>query len=191
MDEEAAEAMLDAMEKTIIQRVGEFFYGYDNTSLLAELMKSLKEKKLTITAAESLTGGMFQQELTSIAGASSVFKGGIVCYSNEVKQHVLQVKPETLEKHGAVSAQCAKELAENAARLLESDIGISFTGVAGPDDLEGKPVGTVYIGIAIKGRPTRVEKMTLAGTREANRNRAVKYGCYFILQNLKESQNAK
>ncbi|WP_040347121.1 competence/damage-inducible protein A [Neobacillus bataviensis] len=191
VDEAVAQTMLDEVEKTINQRVGEFFYGYDNTSLLAELTKSLKERKLTITAAESLTGGLFQQELTSIAGASSVFKGGIVCYSNEVKQHILQVKPEILEKHGAVSEQCAKELAENAARLLESDIGISFTGVAGPDEVEGKPVGTVYIGIAIKGRPTVVEKMILAGTREANRNRSVKFGCYFILQNLKESQNAK
>ncbi|MBO0959077.1 competence/damage-inducible protein A [Neobacillus sp. MM2021_6] len=191
VDEAAAHTMLDEVEKTIKQRVGNFLYGYDNTSLLAEITKCLKERNLTITAAESLTGGLFQKELTSIAGSSSIFKGGIVCYSNEAKQRVLQVKPETLEKHGAVSEQCAKELAENAARLLESDIGISFTGVAGPDELEGKPVGTVYIGIAIKGRPTMVEKMILAGTREANRNRAVKFGCYFILRHLKESQNTK
>ncbi|MFJ7729186.1 competence/damage-inducible protein A [Neobacillus sp. NPDC097160] len=191
VDEHIALSMLDEMEMKINQRVGQFLYGYDNSSLLGELAKTLKERKLTITAAESLTGGLFQQELTSIAGVSSVFKGGVVCYSNEVKQQVLQVKPETLEKHGAVSEQCAKELAENAARLVNSDIGISFTGVAGPDELEGKPVGTVYIGIAIKGRATVVEKMILAGTREANRNRAVKFGCYLILRNFKESQNTK
>jgi len=189
VDEAIAQSMLDGVENTINQRVGNFLYGYDNTSLLEELTKALRNRKLTITAAESLTGGLFQQELTSISGASSVFKGGVVCYSNEVKQQVLQVKQETLEKYGAVSEQCAKELAENAARLVKSDIGISFTGVAGPDELEGKPVGTVYIGIAINGRPTVVEKITLGGTREANRNRAVKFGCYFILRNLKESQN--
>lgn len=191
VDEIKAQSMLDEVEHTINQRVGDFFYGYDNTTLFAELTKSLKERNLTITAAESLTGGLFQQEITSIPGASSVFKGGVVCYSNDVKQQVLQVKQETLEKHGAVSEQCAQELAENAARIFATDIGISFTGVAGPDDLEGKPVGTVYIGISIKGRPTHVEKLNLGGTREANRNRAVKFGCYFILKYIKDSQNAK
>ncbi|MDR4946417.1 competence/damage-inducible protein A [Neobacillus cucumis] len=190
VDEVVAQSMLDEVEKAIRVRVGQFIYGYDDTSLLSELTKVLKEKNLAITAAESLTGGMFQKELTSISGASAVFKGGVVCYSNEVKNKVLHVKHETLEKDGAVSEQCALELAENAADLMGADIGISLTGVAGPDELEGKPVGTVYIGVAIKGRPTVVEKLTLSGTREAIRNRAVKYGCYFILQNLKVSQNA-
>lgn len=190
LDENSAHMMLDDVEKNINQRVGEFLYGYDNTSLLQELMNSLNERKLTITAAESLTGGLFQQELTTLSGASSVFKGGVVCYSNEIKQQILQVNQETLEKHGAVSEQCAKELAENAARIFAADIGISFTGVAGPDELEGKPVGTVYIGIAVNGSPTMVEKITLSGTRDAIRNRSVKYGCYYLLKNLKESQNA-
>ncbi|WML60784.1 competence/damage-inducible protein A [Neobacillus sp. PS2-9] len=190
-DENIALTMLDDVEAKISQRVGEFLYGYDHTSLLAELTKMLKDRKLTITAAESLTGGMFQKELTSISGASTVFNGGLVCYSNEVKHQVLQVRQETLDKHGAVSEQCAHELAENAARIFGTDIGISFTGVAGPSEVEGKPVGTVYIGMAMKGMPTRVEKLTLGGTREAIRNRAVKYGSYFILRNLKESQNTK
>lgn len=191
LDEINAHMMLDDVEKRINQRVGDFLYGYDNTSLLQELMNALKERNLTVTAAESLTGGLFQQELTTISGASSVFKGGVVCYSNEIKQQILRVTQETLEKHGAVSEQCAKELAENSARIFAADIGISFTGVAGPDELEGKPVGTVYIGIAINGSPTMVEKITLSGTRDAIRNRAVKFGCYFLLKNLKESQNAK
>ncbi|MDR6124144.1 nicotinamide-nucleotide amidase [Bacillus sp. SLBN-46] len=190
-DENIALTMLDDVEAKISQRVGEFLYGYDHTSILAELTKMLKDRKLTITAAESLTGGMFQQELTSISGASTVFNGGVVCYSNEVKHQVLQVKRETLDMHGAVSEQCAHELAENAARIFDTDIGLSFTGVAGPSEVEGKPVGTVYIGMAMKGMPTRVEKLTLGGTREAIRNRAVKYGSYFILRNLKESQNTK
>jgi nicotinamide-nucleotide amidase len=190
VDENTAHSMLDEVENKINHRLGAFFYGYEDTSLLKELIKTLKEKKLTIAAAESLTGGLFQQELTSIAGASSVFYGGIVCYSNEVKQQQLQVQKETLERHGAVSEPCAKEMAENALKLFKTDIGISFTGVAGPEELEGKPVGTVYIGIAIKDRQTIVEKLTLGGTREANRNRSVKFGCHFILQNIKMSQNS-
>lgn len=190
-DKDTAIRMLDELEKKIQSRVGQYFYGYDETSLLKELMKHLMENKLTITGAESLTGGLFQQELTSISGASSVFKGGVVCYSNEVKHKMLNVKQETLENQGAVSAECAMELAQNAARIFGTDIGISFTGVAGPDPLEGKPVGTVYIGLAVPGRPVAAEKIVLAGSREANRVRTVKYGCYFLLKLLKESQNAE
>ncbi|WP_066320729.1 competence/damage-inducible protein A [Bacillus sp. FJAT-29814] len=186
----SAQAMLDDVEAKIRARVGEFLYGYDNTSLLEELTKVLKEKKWTVTAAESLTGGLFQQEITSISGASSVFKGGVVCYSNEIKEKVVGVRPETLAAHGAVSEECARELAVNAARIFGADIGISFTGVAGPDELEGKPVGTVYIGISVAGLPVIVEKLSLGGTREANRGRAVKFGCYYLLKYLKESQDA-
>jgi nicotinamide-nucleotide amidase len=119
-----------------------------------------------------------------------VFYGGVVCYSNEVKQQLLHVHAETLKTHGAVSEQCARELAENASKVFKTDIGISFTGVAGPEEIEGKPVGTVYIGITAKGRPTIVERIILGGTRDANRKRAVKFGCYFLLRIIKESQNA-
>ncbi|WP_042456496.1 competence/damage-inducible protein A [Neobacillus dielmonensis] len=189
-DRKIAESMLDEIEKKITDRVGEFLYGYNQTSLMEELMKHLKAEQLTITAAESLTGGMFQQGLTSVSGASSVFRGGVVCYSNEIKHQVVNVKQETLDLHGAVSEQCARELAENIAGMFHTDIGVSFTGVAGPGELEGKPAGTVYIGIAVKGKPTRVEKLNLGGTREQIRVRCVKYGCYFILKYLKESQNA-
>jgi nicotinamide-nucleotide amidase len=189
-DLQTAELMLDEVEGNIRARVGQFLYGYDNTSLVLELMKVLKEKKLTISAAESLTGGLFQQELTSVPGVSSVLKGGVVCYTNEVKEKVLGVRKETIEKHGVVSHECAKELAENVAALVSADIGISFTGVAGPDELEGKPVGTVYIGICIRGQQTVVKKLELGGSREANRGRSVKYGCYYLIKHLQESQKA-
>ncbi|WP_251549184.1 competence/damage-inducible protein A [Neobacillus muris] len=185
-DRNIAESMLDELETKIANRVGEFLYGYDQTSLMAELVKCLKENRLSITAAESLTGGMFQQELTSISGASSLFKGGVVCYSNEIKHLAVKVKQETLKQYGAVSEQCARELAENIAAIFNTDIGVSFTGVAGPGELEGKPAGTVYIGIAVKGRQAVVEKLTLSGTRDQVRLRSVKYGCYLILKRLKE-----
>ncbi|MED3563352.1 competence/damage-inducible protein A [Bacillus xiapuensis] len=189
-DHDTAIKMLDEVEQKISSRVGQFLYGYDKTSLLEELSKILKAKNLTIGAAESLTGGMFQKELTSIPGASSILKGGVVCYTNEVKHQVLNVKQETIDTYGVVSEQCALELAENVASLVGADVGISFTGVAGPDEQEGKPVGTVFIGLAIKGRPTAVEELILAGSREANRTRAVKFGCYSLLKHLKGSQNA-
>lgn len=189
-DERTANLLLDQTEQKICSRVGQYLYGYDQTSLVRELVQVLKEKKLTIAAAESLTGGLFQQEITSIPGTSAVLNGGVVCYTNEVKHKILGVKKETLDVHGAVSEQCAKELAENVAARLNADIGISFTGVAGPDESEGKPVGTVYIGIAIKGKPAIVKKMELGGTRDANRVRTVKYGCSYLIHFLKESQIA-
>ena len=189
-DEMKAQAMLDEVEAKIRQRVGQFIYGYENTTLFVELANVLKERKWTITSAESLTGGLFQQEITSISGASSIFKGGIVCYSNEIKRDIVQVKQETLETYGSVSEECARELAENIMKIFGTDIGISFTGVAGPDELEGKPVGTIFIGIALKGRPSIVEKIKLSGSRGANRNRAVRYGCYFLLKYLRELQDA-
>lgn len=181
-----AERLIDDAEKEIFARVGEFFYGYDDTTLTKELSKELEKHGLTVAAAESLTGGLFQQEMTNIPGAGTVFGGGVVCYTNEVKQNVLSVKEETIENHGVVSEQCAIELAENVAKLIGTDIGISFTGVAGPDDLEGHPVGTVYIGIAVKGKPTISEKLLLGGGRSANRSRSSKYGQFFLLKELQK-----
>ncbi|MBY0120621.1 competence/damage-inducible protein A [Bacillus sp. S/N-304-OC-R1] len=186
---ETALQLLDDAEQAILARVGEFFYGYDDTSLMLETSKLLKEQGLTISCAESLTGGMFQQTFTSIPGAGSLLKGGVVCYTNEVKADVLKVSRDTISRDGVVSAQCAAELATNVSRLMNSDIGISFTGVAGPDELEGKPVGTVFIGIQIKGKPVHTEKLKLGGTRESIRVRSVKYGCYFLIKHLKEIQN--
>lgn len=180
---EEAENLIQKTEQEIFDRVGEFFYGYDDTTLMNELADVLLKQGLKVAAAESLTGGMFQQQMTNIPGASSIFSGGIVCYTNEVKQNLLQVKESTIKEHGVVSEQCAKELAENVASLLGADIGISFTGVAGPDELEGHPVGTVYIGISVKGK-TKVEQILLSGTREGNRTRSVKYGQYFLLREL-------
>jgi nicotinamide-nucleotide amidase len=185
---ETAQSLIDAVEAEIISRVGEYFYGYGETSLVTELSKLLIEQGLTISAAESLTGGLFQQELTALPGASSFFKGGIVCYSNEAKIELVKVDSSTIQKHGSVSSECAEELAVNAAGLLNADIGISFTGVAGPNDLEGHSPGTVFIGIYIKGQPVESEKLSLGGTRAAIRTRAVKYACYFLLNRLKETR---
>lgn len=183
---EEADKLIAKTEEEIFARVGEFFYGYEDTTLMNELSHILLKKNLTVAAAESLTGGLFQQEITGIPGAGNIFKGGIVCYTNEVKHQILQVKESTIKEHGVVSEQCAKELAENVARLLNADIGISFTGVAGPNELEGNPVGTVYIGIAKSGEPTKVEKLALSGTRAGNRVRSVRYGQYFLLKMLED-----
>ncbi|MFC3882321.1 competence/damage-inducible protein A [Bacillus songklensis] len=181
---EEAMKMLDEAEKEIQRRVGEYFYGYDDTSLYAELAETLKEKKLTIASAESLTGGLFSERLTSIPGAGSITRGGIVSYHTDVKEHCLGVSHDTLHDYGAVSHQCAKEMAENVRKLCGSDIGISFTGVAGPKIQEGKEVGTVFMGIAIEDCPTEVFHLQLSGDRQSIRTKTVKYGCHYLLRLL-------
>jgi nicotinamide-nucleotide amidase len=184
-----ADRLLDETEQLIRNRVGQYLYGYDDTSLLEELMKLLKQHQLTIAAAESLTGGMFQEQLTSIAGASQIVKGGVVCYTNAVKADILHVKKETIDNDGVVSERSAAELAENVAQLLGAEIGISFTGVAGPDEQEGKPVGTVYIATYLRSKPIKIEKLQLAGNRDSIRKRAVKYGMYLLIKRIKETEN--
>ena len=115
------------------------------------LVNALKEKKLTIACAESCTGGLIAKSITDVGGCSSVFLGGVVAYANEIKENVLGVSGETLKKYGAVSEFTAMEMANGVRRICGSDIGISTTGIAGPDGgTEEKPVGTVYVGFAYK-----------------------------------------
>ena len=114
------------------------------------LVNKLKSKGLTLSCAESCTGGLIAKSITDISGCSSVFYGGVVSYDNSVKMNVLGVKEETLNEYGAVSFQTAEEMALGVKKALKTDIGISTTGIAGPSGgTRGKPVGTVYIGIAI------------------------------------------
>ncbi|NTU16815.1 competence/damage-inducible protein A [Bacillus subtilis] len=184
-DEKETERLLKETEAVILERVGEFFYGYDDTSLVKELSIACKEKGITISAAESFTGGLFSEWLTVHSGASKLFAGGVVCYTNDVKQNVLGVKKETLDRFGAVSKECASELAKGVQKLTGSDIGISFTGVAGPDAQEGHEPGHVFIGISANGKE-EVHEFHFAGSRTGIRKRGAKYGCHLILKLLEQ-----
>ncbi len=116
------------------------------------LSSLLINKSLTISTAESCTGGLIGHMLTSIPGSSSYFMGGIISYSNEAKMDLLNVSPETLKQHGAVSAQTAEEMALGVKSQFKTDIGVSVTGIAGPDGgSDEKPVGTVFMGYFIFG----------------------------------------
>ena len=113
-----------------------------------ELIKTLLDKKATVATAESCTGGMVAARLTSVSGASGAFKYGAVTYCNEAKNIMLGVSTETLDEHGAISAETAKEMAEGIRKVMNADIGVSVTGNAGPGAAEEKPVGLVYIGVS-------------------------------------------
>ena len=120
-------------------------------NICTELVKALSQKGLTISTAESCTGGLIAKSITDVSGASSVFFGGVVSYDNSVKMGVLGVLESTLASHGAVSYETAREMAQGVRKALKTDIGISTTGIAGPGGgTAEKPVGTVYIGISFK-----------------------------------------
>ncbi|MFA6796956.1 MAG: CinA family protein [Bacilli bacterium] len=146
-----------------------------------ELKELLGAHNYTLSSAESLTGGGFGYFITRHPGASEYFKGSIVTYVNEIKQK-LGVSQKTLDKYGAISEQCAREMAENAQRFFKSDIAVSFTGNAGPEASEGKPVGLVYIAIRIKDK-TYVYENNFRGDRELIRSQCIFFGVNQI-QNL-------
>lgn len=173
--------LVDEMEQQILARVGEYFYGYgDDNSLEQVVVALLKEKQKTVTAAESLTAGQFQSTLGSIAGVSEVFKGGFVTYSTETKVKFLGIDEAELKKHGVVSEFCATAMAEQALKLADSDFAVSFTGVAGPDSLEGQPAGTVWVALAQKGQPTNAQEYHFTRDRSYVRHSAVMKGLDLI-----------
>src|SRR5690625_458632 len=146
----------------------------------------LKERNQRLAAAESLTGGMFIEKLIAVEGAAAVSPGGIVCCDASVKRDVLKVSSETINNKGVVSRECAIEMATNIRQLLDSDIGISFTGVAGPDRLETQPVGTVYIAISSNTGQEEVHKFILQGDRNTIRRRATIKGFELLFNYLSE-----
>jgi len=156
---------------------------YTERPAMELLHDRLIEKKLTIAGAESCTGGLVGKLLTDLAGSSSYFLGSAVTYSNEAKVKLLGVKQETLERFGAVSEQCAKEMAEGARSLYGADIGFAVTGIAGPGGgSEEKPAGTVYV--AISHRETEVFKLFYPAERERVRNNTAHTVLFRLLQRV-------
>ena len=173
--QEEARKALDNIEEKILARqtfegiaLKEICYGYgEKASLASVVVEELKKKKQTITAAESLTAGLFQAILADFSGASTIFKGGFVTYSLEEKAKMLDIPQVELEEYGVVSAFTAEKMANQARLKTKSDFGISLTGVAGPDSLEGHPAGTVFIGLS-QASGTEVIQVNIAGRSRAD-----------------------
>lgn len=136
-----------------------------------ELVALLREKNATVSTAESCTGGLVAARITGVSGASEVFKYGAVTYSNEAKNKTVGVKKETLEKYGAVSSQTAEEMAFGVRRVMDAQIGVSVTGLAGPNGGEGKPVGLVYVAVS-SDNYSAVTENRFSGDRISVRNQA-------------------
>ncbi|MBO7761315.1 MAG: competence/damage-inducible protein A [Clostridia bacterium] len=164
--------------------VAPYIYGVD-TTIKEAVVKTLREQGLTLFTAESCTGGLAAKEITDVSGSSRVLKGGVVSYTNEIKEGLLGVSPETIARYTEVSEACAAEMAEGARRLSGADLGISSTGYA--EGGEGVPegmAGVVFVALSHKDG-TRVERLTLTGNREHVRKLAVKHLFTMILNHCR------
>jgi len=183
--EEAKEAVAD-MEAKVLELIGDFVYSCNDEELIEVVGKLLIEKNISVSCAESCTGGLFAGALTDIPGISAVFERGIVTYSNRAKMEELGVAPETLDKFGAVSPETACEMASGLQKKTGSDMCISVTGIAGPDGgSEEKPVGLVYIGIAYDGKVEAVKSQYRNVNRRWNRDYAVLNMLWQIYKKIK------
>ena len=191
-DIESAKEKLDQLEQKILSKktlnsipLENLLYGYgDDNSMARVVFDLLKKKHKTITAAESLTAGLFQSSIADFSGSSSVFNGGFVTYSIEEKSKMLQIPLEKLQEQGVVSHFTAEKMAEQSRKLTDADFGIGLTGVAGPDSLEGHPAGTVFIGIATREKVHSIRVLIGGRSRSDVRHIACLYAFNLVRQAL-------
>jgi nicotinamide-nucleotide amidase len=175
---------LEEIENIILHKAGKYIFGIEDDSLVSSVGSLLTNANKTVSVAESCTGGLLGAEFTSVSGSSTYFKGGIITYSNEAKEKLLNVNSKILTDCGAVSEQVASEMASNVRILFNTNYGIGITGIAGPTGgSEEKPVGTVFIGLADE-KSVSVKKFVFSNDREINRERAVGTALTMLLDKL-------
>lgn len=179
-----ANILINPIEEEIRSIVGEFIYGTDDDTLSSKAAELLKKNGYTLSAAESLTAGLFMAELADEPGISSALIGGVVVYNEEAKTKQLHVEKKLLETHGIVSKECAEALAVNVRRKFGTDVGIGITGAAGPTPHDGEPAGTVWIGIVCPNEEPVTHKLVLSGMRNPNRIRAARFALYYLIKHL-------
>ena len=147
-DEVQLNRQLDEFAQKIVDKLGALVFGFETDSLEAAIGRMLKERGKMLVTAESCTGGYLAHLITSVPGSSDYFKGSLIAYSNEVKMKQLDVSPQTLDTYGAVSEQTVREMVRGALKLLEADVAIAVSGIAGPGGgTQEKPVGTIWMAV--------------------------------------------
>ncbi len=167
-----AEALIEPVEHELRTILGSAVWGVGDESFESAVGKLLKERGLTLATMESATGGLLSATITNTPGSSAYFRGGIVSYATEVKEQ-FGVPRELIEQYGVISPECAKAMASAVREALHADLGVSVTGVAGPEEQEGKPVGTMHVGFADGQGEPAVLSYQFAQGRDAARRRAV------------------
>lgn len=185
--QQEADERFNPVEEEIKRIAGDIIFGYGEEQLQDAVYKLLKDKNLKIATAESCTGGMLGEFLTSVSGISSYYEMGVVTYSNDMKEKLLGVSHDTLEKYGAVSEQTAKEMAVGVLKASGADIGIGITGIAGPTGgTEEKPVGLVYVGLVDSKGNVTFRELHLNGSRERIRRITVKNALNMVRMHIKQ-----
>ena len=184
-----ASEVLDDMERDFREALGSRIFGRDDEDVSAAVGRLLRQSRQTLSVAESCTGGMIAALLTDIPGSSDYFRGGIVAYANDAKEEMLGVAPATLERHGAVSEEAAREMAAGARRRFESDLAAAVTGIAGPDGgTPEKPVGTVWFALA-DGQGTAARTRRFVGDRAMVRRAASLFALELVRRRVTGSEH--
>lgn len=181
-----AHKLINPVEEEIRSIVGEYVYGVDDDTLSSKAVALLKKNNFTLSAAESLTAGLFMAELANEAGISSALTGGVIVYNEDAKITQLGVEKSLLDEYGIVSKECAASLALNVQKKFTTSVGIGITGAAGPTPHDGEPVGTVWIGIVLPNEEPITHKLLLSGARNNNRIRSARFALYYLIKELEK-----
>jgi nicotinamide-nucleotide amidase len=165
---DAVDTLLNSWEQRVREVVGDIVFGVDDDNMESVVLAMLRKRGLTLALAESVTGGLVSGRLTQIAGASDVFRGAVVSYASDVKHDVLHVSPGPV-----VSETAAAQMAQGAKDLLGADVGLALTGVAGPDQQDGQPVGTLCVAVVLSDGQVHTKTFVLPGQREQMRQMSV------------------
>ncbi len=182
-NEQLAEDQLGELVTRVREKLGDSIFTDQEEDLEQVVGRMLREKGKTVATAESCTGGMPGKMLTDVPGSSAYYRGGVVCYSNDLKADLVGVNETTLERFGAVSEQVAAQMAVGIRESAGADVGLSVTGIAGPGGgTAEKPIGLIFVGLT--GDQVRVKKMNLGGSREAIRLRASRFALDWLRKSL-------
>lgn len=180
-DAATLDTLLDAKVEELKTLIPQYIYGYGKTPFEAAFGETLKSRNLTVSTAESCTGGLIAHRITSVSGASSYFQGSVVAYDNRIKENVLGVKSETLEQFGAVSEQTVIEMVQGVLNVMKTDYAIAVSGIAGPNGgTPDKPVGTIWVAVG-NATEVRTHKLQLSKNRMKN----IEYTVNFALNLLR------
>jgi nicotinamide-nucleotide amidase len=173
--------VLDRWQDVVLDHVGDVVFGFDSDTMETVVLRELTRRGLTLGLAESVTGGLVAGRLTSVPGSSNAVRGSVVSYASDVKFDVLGVDPGPV-----VSEHAVRQMARGALRVLGSDVALALTGVAGPDEQDGQPVGTLWVGLAARGGTVLSRGFRLPGLRDQMRQMSVITSLDFLRRNLDE-----